>query len=64
MELWIARDKNGYLYGYDEIPQKKENYGFFIATNVFNNKQYALDSRLFPEVTWENSPRKVKIELI
>lgn len=63
LELWIARDKNGYLYGYDEIPQKKEKYGFFVTANI-SSKQYNLDSRLFSEVTWDNSPRKVKIELI
>lgn len=57
MEYFIARDKNGYLKGYDKMPQKKEEYGFF-----FMRMWYDLDNRLFPEVTWENSPKKVKIE--
>ena len=59
MKLWIARDKNGYLKGYNEIPQKKEEYGFF-----FMKMWYDLDNRLFPEVTWQNSPQQVELKLV
>ena len=58
MELWIARDKNGTLKLWFNKPVKQKyqfynNDGFFI-----------LDEKLFPEVTFENSPQKVKLELI
>ena len=49
MELWIARD--------DDMEQI-----WSVSTEC--GKSYRLDSDLFPEVTFENSPRKVKIELI
>ena len=61
MELWIARDKDGSLY-------------LFTAKPIRCNDIFSLDGRLstnccafafeaFPEVTWENSPKKVTIEL-
>ena len=58
MKLWIARNKSGTLVLWFNKPVKQgeewyNNDGFFI-----------LDSDLFPEVTFENSPYKVKIELI
>ena len=58
MKLWIAINKSGTLVLWFNKPVKQgeewyNNDGFFI-----------LDSDLFPEVTFENSPYKVKIELI
>lgn len=59
MEFWIARDKDDSLFLYDSIPHKTEYYEFRSYGNY-----YKIDDSLFLEVTWENSPRKVKIELV
>lgn len=63
LELYIARDKNGYLCGYDKEPLKDETDGFFFAGST-NTIEVAFDTTIFPQVTWDNSPRKVKIELV
>ena len=66
-ELWIARDESGSLAAYNVKPtryrHKKKGCGFFNVIPGMNNI-LKLDDNLFPEVTWENSPRKVKIELV
>ena len=56
-ELWIARDKDNSLFLYDNKPIR-ENDDFSCHGNY-----YEIDSNLFTGVTWENSPRKIKIEL-
>lgn len=67
MELWIARDKDSNeLWLYDKKP----------LINEINEEQYKpnldgggiccieLLDKWFLEVTFENSPRKIKIELL
>ena len=60
MELWAARDRVGILRIYDNKPKvdKRKQEITFIGG------YYEINSNLFPEVTFENSPRKVKISLI
>lgn len=62
MSIWIARDADGALYLYRHKPTKlrgakrfidKKDPAFFISK---------LDKDLFPEVTWGNSPKKLKVE--
>lgn len=64
MEFWIARDKDdadGKLYLYISQPFLMKNKICWDSKEVY----YApLPKALFPEVTFENSPRKVKIELV
>ena len=59
MELWIAIDKSGFLLLFESIPIRKGN-GFYSLEGHY----YVLLGGLFPEVTWENSPKKVKMELV
>lgn len=59
MKLWIARDKNGDLSLYDVEPTEN---GFGCWESSGN--EYEIDWRLFPEVTYENSPQQVEIKLI
>ena len=77
MELWIARDKhipdgtfpypegfNGDLYLYSSEPYIKKNTS---RDGIWTCKQeefIELDYKLFPEVTFENSPQKVKLKLV
>ena len=63
MKLWIARDKNGSLYLYDKKPLKYDDWGFFESLSS-NGYQFQIHSKYFQEVTFENSPQKVKMELV
>ena len=63
MKLWIARDKDGELCLYKTKPWKRVN-------TIYNNDEFdcdddfmEIDSNLFPEVTFENSPQRVELEL-
>lgn len=62
MEIWIARDRIG-LWAFDVKPIKVEEDNFYTIPNG-NFKIYELDEEMFPEVTCENSPRKIKIEFV
>ena len=55
MGLWLARDKSGELWVYDNKPQRYDNYYRnkdedirFLAEPIYES--------LYPEVTFENSP--------
>ena len=58
MELWIARDKSGFLNLYDKKPTFDGEYW------VSNSSWSSIDLEYFPEVTFENSPQKVELKLI
>lgn len=64
MELWVARDADKTLCLYTTKPWKR--IGTYYHNNDFDcdDEFMTIDNKLFPEVTFENSPRKVKIELI
>lgn len=64
MELWIARDEDdagGELYLYTKQPFLMRNKICWDSEELFYAR---LPKELFPEVTFENSPQKVRIELI
>lgn len=65
--MWIARNKSGTLVLWFNKPVRQgeewySNDGFFILDSV----QFPTfgEVTLFPEVTWEDSPKKVKFELV
>ena len=59
MELWIARDKDGSLC-LSRVELVKA-----YTTFICNEQQYYyIDDDLFPEVTFENSPKKVELKLV
>lgn len=60
MELWIARDACGYQQLYVERPIKKNGY----FERVPNTGWYTISCNLYPEITFENSPKRIKIELM
>lgn len=62
VEFLITRDKDGILEMFDKEPIKSEKYGIFICGK--SSKSYELNSQLFPELTFENSPQKIKLELV
>lgn len=62
IEFFITRDKDGILEMFDTEPIKNEKYGVFTCGNL--SKSYELNSQLFHELTFENSPQKIKLELV
>ena len=66
--IWIARDKDGDLYAYNNKPFREcagggtYETGRWITAKGDSHSYYAykLNSDWFPELTWENSP----IELV
>lgn len=59
MKLWIARDKSGLLFLYDYIPFEDEDGHWATYGNG-----YSIDDKLFPEVTFENSPQEIELKLV
>lgn len=57
MKLWIARDSNDGLYLHFTEPQGDDYW--FISERFIR-----IDSFLFPEVTFENSPQQVEVKLV
>lgn len=64
MKLWIAREKDNTLWLYNTKPIKKESLGVFMCTISENGYWSALDDKLFPGVTFENSPQEVELKLV
>lgn len=74
MKLWIARWENGILIAFYREPYKTAN-GFYIRSRYDKDERISwhchnargeylkLDSDLFPEVTYENSPQQVELKL-
>jgi hypothetical protein len=64
MKLWIARDKDGLLWIFEEYPIKKEKL-FYPTTDITGRFTYyrSMPKDWFQEVTFENSPRQVELKL-
>lgn len=62
MKLWIARDSYGlWLFLNKPVKTMCNGYKYFSKDK---NTRYLIDSSLFPEVTFENSPQEVELKLI
>ena len=67
MKMWIARNEDGCLNLFDVKPQKEtrfqgKDYIWIVPRGYMN--QIMLNEKLYPEVTFENSPREVELKLI
>ena len=62
MKLWVARDSYG-LWLFIDKPTKTICNGdkYFVK---HENVRYSIDSKLFPEITFENSPVQIELKLI
>lgn len=60
MNLWIARDNNGRLFLYESKPIRYLDE----FASVRGYWSHRIDDDLFPEVTFENSPKRVTLNLI
>ena len=64
MVLWIARNQDGSLWLHEEKPSlvyDEERRKWYYEKGGFID---FYDETLFPEVTFENSPKKVEIKLV
>ena len=59
MGIWIARDKSGELNVYCRKPEQRKS-GYFSCSSLIGN----VPRRLYPEVTFENSPKELIIETV
>ena len=58
MSFWIARDEGGCLHIFSSKPEKiRTHFGDFYED------KWIIDENLFPEVTFENSPLEVELNL-
>lgn len=66
MKFWIARDKDGSLWMYDNEPVLRSEKSFGVKPKPSGETKPAkqLQDWYFPEVTFENSPQQVEIKLI
>ena len=63
--MWLARDEDRTLYLYSSKPIKYEDMNFWdLDEEDGDGCVNQIDSRLFPEVTYENSPQEIKISFI
>jgi hypothetical protein len=67
MKMYIARDEDGRLNLFDEKPKKfvplySSRCVWTVPRGYFNH--IMLSPKLFPEVTFENSPKEVELKLI
>ena len=63
MKVWIARNEDGDLMLFENKPYYHDIYGFWY--DVFEMPiADDLNSTLFPEVTFENSPQEIELKLI
>ena len=59
--MWIARDKNGSLCMYKTKPVRLKTDAEFRPNNSADlGEWFELTPKLNKEITWENSPQKVK----
>lgn len=62
LEGWVARDMDGGLFLYPFKPYRKSAW-FAIPKDEEYNAAMQIDKSLFPSVTWQSEPKKVRIEL-
>ena len=66
LELWIARDKDGDIFIYNEKPIKNKNTNCWHPKDELKHPENCncilLNRNLFPSIKWENKkPTKVKL---
>jgi hypothetical protein len=64
MKMWIARAESGNLTLYQTEPQQEVS---MLTGSIYWNdrlESFKIDDRLFPEVTFDNSPKEVELKLI
>lgn len=60
--VWVARDKDGALWLYNNEPVKTDYAGIFHNGPLGDGMP--IDDRIYPEITYDNSPIKIKLLFI
>ena len=55
-KLWVARDKNGFLFAYEDKPTRCDNQKEWIGRFLCSMK-----NSYFPELKWEDEPIEVEL---
>ena len=61
MKLWIARDADNDLRMFTSQPYPRNG---IYRTDEDNENFIFIDSDMFPELTFENSPQEVELKLV
>lgn len=64
MKLWIARSELCRLCLYITKPKKEKSRVTGTIYWTDGNISFNIDDRLFPEITFENSPQEIELKLI
>lgn len=64
MKLWIARNESGDLALYYKKPKLNNSYELAFYKPSKFGIEYPICSDLFPEVTFENSPQQIELNLV
>lgn len=64
MKFWIVRDKTGYLSLFRKKPIWRYNHTLKFEDWFDGDFMTLIDSKSFPEITFENSPQEVELKLI
>ena len=55
-KLWVARDKNGFLFVYEDKPERCKNQREWLGRFLCSMK-----NSYFPELKWEDEPIEVEL---
>ena len=56
-KFWVARDKNGFLFAYEDKPKRCDNQKEWFAENFLS----PMENSFFPELKWEDEPIEVEL---
>lgn len=59
---WIARHGDGGLFYYEAKPKRDTRYGGWLITDI-SSSVICLQKNIFPEITYNHEPIKVKLEI-
>ena len=55
-KLWLARDKNGFLFAYEDKPERCKNQREWLGRFLCSMR-----NSYFPELKWEDEPIEVEL---
>lgn len=67
VRMWIARDRSTFdiwLYRFKPIKFEDDYFWSDLSEDETADNCFQIDSSMFPEVTFENSPQEVEIKLV
>ena len=56
-KFWMARDKNGFLFSYEDKPTRCDNKKEWVAENFLSS----MENSFFPDLTWADEPIEVEL---